>query len=100
MIEFISVHFNVLFLKGMILVHDTKNGPMVVGAKQTLKALQDNIVIKLFVAKDASHEIVGSVIELAKVKEIPIFYSESMEQLGKTCEVQVKTATAALINQV
>lgn len=100
MIEFISVHFNVLFLKGMIFVHDTKNGPMVVGAKQTLKALQDNIATKLFVAKDASLEITRGVIELAKDKEIPIFYIESMELLGKTCEVQVKTATAALINQV
>lgn len=73
---------------------------MVVGAKQTLKALQDDIVSKLYVAKDASHEITGAVIELAKVKGIPIFYIENMEQLGKTCEVQVKTATAALINQV
>jgi large subunit ribosomal protein L7A len=84
----------------MIFVHDTKNGPMVVGTKQTLKALQDNSVTKLFVAKDASHKIIHDVIELAKVKEVPIFYIETMELLGKTCEVQVKTATAALINQV
>lgn len=73
------------------------NGPKVVGTKQTKKALEDGEVSQLYIAKDADLNRIDNVIQLAKESQIPIEYVESMDLLGKACDIKVKTATAALI---
>lgn len=78
-------------------MHSNIEGPKVVGTKQTKKALEEGEVSHLFIAKDADFCHIESVIQLAKKSQIPIHYVESMDVLGKACEVKVKTATAALI---
>lgn len=85
-------------MKGMIHVHSINDGPRVVGTKQTLKALHEGEVSTLFIAKDAKPQIVEEALKLAKSQNIHIDYVDSMEQLGRDCNVKVKTATAALIN--
>lgn len=78
-------------------MHSLSNSTKVVGTKQTLRALEKGIVKELFVAKDAQKQITIRSIEMAKSSNIPIVYVDTMEELGKACEVEVKTATAALI---
>jgi len=87
------------FMKGMIDVHDTMNGPLVVGTKQTLKALEDQEVLTLYIANDADEEIKNQAIQLANSRRVPIVYYNTMEELGKACKIRVGTATAALIKQ-
>jgi len=87
------------FMKGMIDVHDTMNGPLVVGTKQTLKALEDQDVLTLYIANDADEEIKNQAIQLANSRRVPIVYYNTMEELGKACKIRVGTATAALIKQ-
>ena len=77
----------------------TIEGPRVVGTKQTLKALQDDEVHTLFIARDASMNVIKEVLRLAKNNDIIVDYVDSMEQLGRACNIKVKTATAALIKQ-
>jgi len=81
----------------MIQLNSTSEGPRVVGTKQTLKALQDDEVQTLFIAKDANINVIEEVLMLAKNNDINVDYVDSMEQLGKACNIKVKTATAALI---
>ena len=78
-------------------MHDLTNGSKVVGVKQTLRALENGTAKKLYVAKDAQKQVTLRVIEIAQSKNLPIVYIDTMEELGKACNVEVKTATAAKI---
>lgn len=78
-------------------MHRLQKGTIVVGTKQTLRALEKGNVEVLYVAEDAQKQITLRSIEIAQSKQIPIVYIDTMEELGKACDVEVKTATAALI---
>ena len=78
-------------------MHRLKKGNKVVGTKQTLRALEKGIVETLFIAKDAQKQVILRSEEFAKSNNIPIVYVDTMDELGKACDVEVKTATAALI---
>lgn len=62
-----------------------------------MKALQKGQVTELYIAKDAQAMHVKPIIELAETGDIPVVYVTTMKELGKACDVEVKTATAALI---
>lgn len=79
------------------MVHELKKGPHVVGTKQTLRALENGIVKIVYIAKTAQKQVTLRVAELAQSKDIPIVYVETMEELAQACDVEVKTATAAII---
>lgn len=79
------------------MMHELDKGPRVVGTKQTLRALENNTVTKLYVANNAQKQVTLRVLEIAESKNIPIVFVETMEELAKACDVEVKTATAALI---
>lgn len=81
------------------MMHKLRTMPRTVGVKETTKALSSDEVHLLYVAKDADLKIVSDVIETAKTKRVPIEFVNTMVELGKACEVDVKTATAALINK-
>lgn len=79
-------------------MHRLSTEPKVIGTKQTIRALDKGIAHTLFVAKDAQKQVVIRVLELAEHQEIPIVYVDTMEELGNACNIEVKTATVALIN--
>lgn len=78
-------------------MHELKKGPRVVGTKQTLRVLENGTAKVLYVAKNAQKQVTIRAIELAESKNIPVVYIETMEELAQACDVEVKTATAALI---
>lgn len=69
----------------------------VVGSKQTRKALKNEEVEKLFIAKDADEKVIYPLIDLAKDNNIPITYADSMYELGKASGIDVKAACAAIL---
>jgi large subunit ribosomal protein L7A len=69
---------------------------LVIGTKQTLKALDEGIVSEVFIAKDAEYRVIYKVEALAKAKDIPLLYVDSMKKLGKACGIEVGAATVAL----
>lgn len=83
--------------KGGFMLYDSKDTILIVGTKQTLKQLQQGGVKTVFVAKDADDRVTGQVIELAKAKNVTVEFIETMKELGKKCNVEVKTAVAAII---
>lgn len=80
-----------------IYVHRLKTHQKVVGAKQTAKVLENNQAEVVYVAKDADERVVRRVLELAKERNVPIVMVETMTELGKACNVEVKTAAAVVI---
>ena len=78
-------------------MHRLQQGSKVVGTKQTMKALQQELVVELYVAQDAHNQQIQPLIILAEESQIPVVYISSMQELGKACDVEVRTATAALI---
>ena len=83
--------------KGGFMLYDSKNTITIVGTKQTLKQLEQGVVKTVFVAKDADDRVTGQVLELAKAKNVHVEFIETMKELGKKCNIEVKTAVAAII---
>lgn len=75
------------------LIQNTK----IVGAKQTIKALESGTVKTVYVAKNADARVVDPIITLSQSKCIPIVYIETMEELGRACEIDVGAAVASII---
>ncbi|MBU8908624.1 50S ribosomal protein L7ae-like protein [Desertibacillus haloalkaliphilus] len=69
---------------------------LIIGTKQTLKALEQGIIKEVIVADDADYRVVAKVINLSNTKEIPITNVDSMKMLGKACGIDVGAATVAL----
>ncbi|WP_078593198.1 50S ribosomal protein L7ae-like protein [Evansella clarkii] len=69
---------------------------IVVGTKQTLKALEDKQVKELIVAEDADPRVLQKVITLADRQEVPTIKVDSMKKLGKACGIDVSAATVAI----
>ncbi|WLD93521.1 50S ribosomal protein L7ae-like protein [Alkalihalobacillus sp. AL-G] len=69
---------------------------IIVGTKQTIKALQNGEVKELVVAGDADLRITNKVVHVAKEKNVPVIQVESMKKLGKACGIDVGAATVAI----
>ncbi len=69
----------------------------IIGLKQTIKAIKEDKVFKVYVAKDADDHIKNNVIEEIKDKDIEIIYVNTMKELGEACGIEVKASTASLL---
>ncbi|QEK11161.1 50S ribosomal protein L7ae-like protein [Crassaminicella thermophila] len=70
---------------------------LVVGTKQALRAVKEDRVQTLFIAKDAEKYVTRNVEEEAKARNVQIVYAESMKKLGKACGINIGAATAAIL---
>ncbi len=69
----------------------------VVGTKQVLRALNEEKAARVFLGKDADGFIYHRINGLAEEKRVPVTVVDSMQELGKLCSVDVKTASAAVL---
>ncbi|MBR2219415.1 MAG: ribosomal L7Ae/L30e/S12e/Gadd45 family protein [Phascolarctobacterium sp.] len=69
-----------------------------VGVKQTEKAVNKGVALKVFVAKDADERVTEKLVELCEEKAVSVVMVETMHELGKACGIHVKAAAAAIIN--
>jgi large subunit ribosomal protein L7A len=83
---------------GGILMNNKITGKKIIGAKQTIKAISNNSVSAVYVAKDADIKVVKPIIELCQEKNIEIVYIASMQELGKLCSIDVGAATACVLS--
>lgn len=79
------------------MLQDLMTQPKTVGIKETMKAVQEGKVQVVFVAKDAAKHMRHSIVSAAEAHNVQIMYVDAMTELGKACNVEVKTATAALL---
>jgi len=69
---------------------------IVVGTKQTVKALKTGKVVEVIVAEDADPILIGKVVEAAKEANVPVILVDSMIKLGKSCGIEVGATTVAI----
>ena len=72
---------------------------LIIGMKQTLRAMKRNKVSRVFVASDADRAIIDPVITLAKELNIPHEHVKSMKELGALCGIDVGTSMASIKRQ-
>ncbi|MFB4165670.1 50S ribosomal protein L7ae-like protein [Alteribacillus sp. JSM 102045] len=72
---------------------------VLIGTKQTLKALESNSVQAIVVADDAENRVINKVLLAAEAKGVPIHTVDSMRKLGKACGIDVGAAAVALKKQ-
>ncbi|ASB91664.1 50S ribosomal protein L7ae-like protein [Bacillus sp. PS93] len=70
---------------------------IIIGTKQTVKALKRSSVKEVVVAKDADPILTSSVVSLAEDQGISVSMVESMKKLGKACGIEVGAAAVAII---
>lgn len=69
---------------------------VVIGSKQTLKAIKENEVSEVIIADDADRRVTNKVLLAAKENGIPVVKVDSMKKLGKACGIEVGAATVAI----
>ncbi|MDR7080444.1 large subunit ribosomal protein L7A [Neobacillus niacini] len=70
---------------------------IVIGTKQTVKALKDGTASELIIASDADTKVTAAVVKLAQDVNVPIIHVDSMKKLGKACGIEVGASTVAII---
>ncbi|PCK23570.1 50S ribosomal protein L7ae-like protein [Bacillus pumilus] len=70
---------------------------IIIGTKQTVKALKRDSVKEIVVAKDADPTLTASVMKLAQEKDVDILMVDSMKKLGKACGIEVGAAAVAIM---
>jgi len=73
---------------------------IIVGTKQTLKAINNNQVIKVFVANDIDQQIKKELLDAVKKHEILLEMVDSKLKLGGECGIDVSAASAALLKKL
>lgn len=70
---------------------------IVIGIKQTARAIKSENASEILVATDADPRLTSKVVIQAEEVGIPISYVDSMKKLGATCGIKVGAAVVALI---
>ena len=75
----------------------TQADKRVVGSKQVLRALNEDRAARVFLGRDADGFIYHRINGLCEEKRVPVTVVDSMQELGKLCTVNVRTACAAVL---
>jgi len=70
---------------------------IVIGKKQTLRALARNEADKIYISKDADLYVTEPIVDACKEQNIEIIYFENMKDLGASCGISVNAAAAAVL---
>ena len=68
----------------------------IVGFKQTVKAIKNGTVTKVYLAEDADDFIKQSVLDVCRDRNIQIIYVSNMKELGDACGIDIGASTAAI----
>lgn len=69
---------------------------VIIGTKQTLKAMKNGNVEEVFIAIDADERLTKKVTDVAKQLDIPYVEVDSKAELGKACAIEVDASTVAI----
>lgn len=69
---------------------------IIIGMKQTLKAMKNGSVSEVYIAEDADLFVTEKVATLAEELDIPLKRVDSMKKLGTACGIDVGASTVAI----
>ncbi len=70
---------------------------IVIGKKQTLRALTRDEAEKIYISKDADLHVTKPIEDVCKEKDIEIIYFDNMKELGTSVGINVNAAAAAVL---
>jgi large subunit ribosomal protein L7A len=70
---------------------------LLIGTKQTKKAIDQGRAQEVVIASDADERLIAELIDLCQERGIAISYVNSMKKLGRACGIEVGAASVALI---
>ena len=70
---------------------------IVIGKKQTLRALSRDEAKMVYLSKDADLHVTKNIADVCKEKNIEIIYFDSMKELGTSVGISVNAAAAAVL---
>ena len=70
---------------------------LVMGVKQTLRALNAGKAVRIIIAEDAARQVVAPVEALAEERGVPVDRVPTMRELGHAGGIQVGCACAACV---
>lgn len=70
---------------------------IVIGKKQTLRALSRDEARLVYLSKDADLHVTKPIADVCKAKNIEILYYDSMKELGASVGIGVNAAAAAVL---
>lgn len=77
------------------LIKETKD--KIIGLKQTLRAIQQDKVVQVFIASDVEEHIIRKINDSCTDKQIPIVaLNLSQKELGKLCQIEVGASIIAI----
>ncbi len=85
---------HVLMFKGEEMDTDKK---IVIGKKQTLRALHRDEAQMIYISKDADLHVTKPIADVCKEKNVEIIYFDSMKDLGASVGISVNAAAAAVL---
>ena len=71
---------------------------LLVGFKQTLKVIEKNDALKVFIARDCEDRMFDTLENAVGGKGLEVFYLDTMRELGKLCEID-KGASCAVVRK-
>lgn len=78
-------------------IADLKNAKKVIGAKQTVKAVEKGMAAVVFLAVDADQRMLLPVREACDRENVPVDVVLTMLELGKACGIEVGAAAVACL---
>lgn len=76
---------------------DKCSADLLVGSRQTLKAIANNQAKKIYLAKDIDQPLKDELLEAVDNNNIPFEIVETKNELGRLCGIEVSAASAALL---
>ncbi len=81
-------------------LEELKEAPkIVVGTRQTTKALDSGSALVVFIAEDAEEKVTAPIVHACSQRGIEMQRVDTMAQLGKACRIKVGAAVAAIIEK-
>lgn len=78
-------------------IPDLQNFSLCIGTKQTLRALEQDQVLFVYVATDADVSLIHQVTALAEKQHVEVRRAESMRALGRASGIDVGAAMVAVL---
>ncbi|SMD16406.1 ribosomal L7Ae/L30e/S12e/Gadd45 family protein [Sporomusa malonica] len=74
-----------------------KTAKKAIGAKQTARAVEKGLAIKVYLANDADRRVVAPLAQLCAQMGIQLDEAATMIELGKACGIEVGAAAVAVL---
>jgi len=78
-------------------IEELRNKKIVVGKRETERAIKKNIAKKVFLARDVDEEVQKELIGILEEREIPWEYVPLAKDLGLACGIEIEASCAAIV---